>query len=154
VLTHGFTVDAHGRKMSKSMGNVVAPQKVVNSLGADVLRLWVAATDYRGEMGVSDEILKRMADSYRRMRNTARFLLANLNGFDPAQHLGANGRQMLALDRWAVDRARRLQEEILEAYESIPVPPDLPEDPQLLLGGHGQLVSGHHQGSPVHHPAR
>jgi len=80
LLTHGFTVDAQGHKMSKSLGNVVAPQKVVNSLGADVLRLWVAATDYRGEMGVSDEILKRMADSYRRMRNTARFLLGNLKG--------------------------------------------------------------------------
>ncbi|HOW76374.1 MAG TPA: isoleucine--tRNA ligase [Candidatus Competibacteraceae bacterium] len=116
LLTHGFTVDAQGRKMSKSLGNVVAPQKVFNSLGADVLRLWVAATDYRGEMGVSDEILKRMADSYRRMRNTARFLLANLNGFDPVQHL-LPPEQMLALDRWAVDRARRLQEEILEAYD-------------------------------------
>jgi isoleucyl-tRNA synthetase len=116
LLTHGFTVDAQGRKMSKSLGNVVAPQKVVNSLGADMLRLWVAATDYRGEMGVSDEILKRMADSYRRMRNTARFLLANLNGFDPAQHQ-LPPEQMLALDRWAVDRARRLQEEILEAYD-------------------------------------
>ena len=116
LLTHGFTVDAQGRKMSKSMGNVVAPQKVVNSLGADVLRLWVAATDYRAEMGVSDEILKRMADSYRRMRNTARFLLANLNGFDPAQHL-LPPEQMLKLDRWAVDRTRRLQAEILEAYD-------------------------------------
>ena len=116
LLTHGFTVDAQGRKMSKSMGNVVAPQKVVNSLGADVLRLWVAATDYRAEMGVSDEILKRMADSYRRMRNTARFLLANLNGFDPAQHT-LPPEQMLALDRWAVDRTWRLQKEILEAYD-------------------------------------
>ncbi|HHW78873.1 MAG TPA: isoleucine--tRNA ligase [Xanthomonadaceae bacterium] len=116
LLTHGFTVDAQGRKMAKSLGNVVAPQKVINSLGADVLRLWVAATDYRGEMGVSDEILKRMADSYRRMRNTARFLLANLNGFDPALHLLPPER-MLALDRWAVDRTRRLQEEILESYD-------------------------------------
>ena len=116
LLTHGFTVDAQGRKMSKSMGNVVAPQKVVNSLGADVLRLWVAATDYRAEMGVSDEILKRMTDSYRRMRNTARFLLANLNGFEPAQH-HLPSEQMLALDRWAVDRTRRLQAEILEAYD-------------------------------------
>ncbi len=116
LLTHGFTVDAHGHKMSKSVGNVVAPQKVMNSLGADVLRLWVAATDYRGEMGVSDEILKRMADSYRRMRNTARFLLANLNGFDPALHQLAP-EQMLALDRWAVDRTHRLQAEILEYYE-------------------------------------
>ncbi len=116
LLTHGFTVDAQGRKMAKSLGNVVAPQKVINSLGADVLRLWVAATDYRGEMGVSDEILKRMADSYRRMRNTARFLLANLNGFDPALHLLPPER-MLALDRWAVDRTRRVQEEILESYD-------------------------------------
>ncbi|MER2600846.1 MAG: class I tRNA ligase family protein, partial [Candidatus Competibacter phosphatis] len=116
LLTHGFTVDAQGRKMSKSLGNVVAPQKVVNSLGADVLRLWAAATDYRGEMNVSDEILKRMADSYRRMRNTARFLLANLNGFDPAQHRLPPER-MLALDRWAVDRTHRLQAEILEAYD-------------------------------------
>ncbi len=116
LLTHGFTVDAQGRKMSKSLGNVVAPQKVVNSLGADVLRLWAAATDYRGEMNVSDEILKRMADSYRRMRNTARFLLANLNGFDPIHHRLPPER-MLALDRWAVDRTRRLQDEILDAYD-------------------------------------
>ncbi len=115
LLTHGFTVDAQGRKMSKSLGNVIAPQKVVNALGADILRLWVAATDYRGEMNVSDEILKRMADSYRRMRNTARFLLANLNGFDPAHH-ALPAEQMLALDRWAVDRTRRLQDEIIEAY--------------------------------------
>jgi isoleucyl-tRNA synthetase len=117
VLTHGFTVDAQGRKMSKSLGNVMAPQKVVSSLGADILRLWVAATDYRGEMTVSDEILKRTADSYRRMRNTARFLLANLNGFDPAAHQLAPA-HMLPLDRWAVDRARRLQEQIQDAYDN------------------------------------
>jgi len=117
VLTHGFTVDAKGQKMSKSKGNTVAPQKVVNQLGADILRLWVAATDYRGEMSVSDEILKRTADAYRRIRNTARFLLANLKGFDPAQHLLAP-EQMIALDRWAVERARLLQQEILSAYES------------------------------------
>jgi len=83
VLTHGFAVDEKGRKMSKSLGNVIAPQKVIQNLGADVLRLWVAATDYANEMSVSDEILKRMADSYRRMRNTVRFLLGNLAGFDP-----------------------------------------------------------------------
>ncbi len=116
VLTHGFTVDAEGRKMSKSLGNVVAPQSVLNSLGADILRLWVAATDYRGEMSVSDEILKRTADSYRRIRNTARFFLSNLSGFDPAtDSLEADA--MLALDRWAVDRALQLQEEILAAYD-------------------------------------
>jgi isoleucyl-tRNA synthetase len=117
VLTHGFTVDAKGQKMSKSRGNVVAPQKVVNALGADILRLWVAATDYRGEMSVSDEILKRTAEAYRRLRNTARFLLANLSGFDPEKHL-LDPEQMLCLDRWTLERTRKLQEQIQQAYES------------------------------------
>ncbi len=117
VLTHGFTVDAHGQKMSKSKGNVVAPQKVVNSLGADILRLWVAATDYRNEMSVSDEILKRTADAYRRLRNTARFLLANLAGFDPVEN-ALSPEQMLVLDRWVVERARELQAEVVKAYEA------------------------------------
>jgi isoleucyl-tRNA synthetase len=116
VLTHGFTVDARGRKMSKSLGNVIAPQKIANSLGADIIRLWVAATDYSGEMGVSDEILKRMADAYRRIRNTARFLLANLNGFDPQTDM-IDADDMLVLDRWIVDRARQLQRDIREAYD-------------------------------------
>ncbi|MCC6714885.1 MAG: isoleucine--tRNA ligase, partial [Gammaproteobacteria bacterium] len=117
VLTHGFTVDAEGRKMSKSRGNVVAPQQVMKTLGADVLRLWVAATDYCGEMSVSEEILKRMADAYRRIRNTARYLLANLDGFDPVHDIvGVD--QMLTLDRWAVDRAADLQRQIVAAYDS------------------------------------
>jgi isoleucyl-tRNA synthetase len=116
VLTHGFTVDAEGRKMSKSLGNVVAPQKVMNSLGADVLRLWVAAADYRQEMSVSDEILRRVSDAYRKIRNTARFLLGNLDGFAPGMCLDAA--EMLPLDRWAVDRAARLQDELLQAYEN------------------------------------
>ena len=115
VLTHGFTVDEKGRKMSKSLGNVVAPQKVVSSLGADVLRLWVSATDYANEITVSDEILRRMAESYRRMRNTVRFLLGNLHDFDPARDQVAPA-QMVALDRWALIRARELQAEIIEAY--------------------------------------
>ena len=115
VLTHGFTVDADGKKMSKSLGNVVAPQKVVNALGADILRLWVASSDYSAEMTVSDEILKRAADSYRRIRNTARFLLANLNGFDPAAHM-LDKADMLALDRWAVARTLQLQNDIVAAY--------------------------------------
>jgi len=117
VLTHGFTVDERGRKMSKSLGNVIAPQKVVNSLGADVLRLWVAATDYRGEISVSDEILKRVSDSYRRIRNTARFLLGNLHQFDPAVDSVAV-EQMLALDRWALQRAEALHQKVTAAYES------------------------------------
>jgi isoleucyl-tRNA synthetase len=117
VLTHGFTVDGQGRKMSKSIGNVVSPQDVISKLGADILRLWVASTDYTGEMTVSDEILKRSADAYRRIRNTARFLLANLNGFDPALHMVAPD-DMVILDRWAVGRANAVQEEIVAAYEN------------------------------------
>ena len=117
VLTHGFTVDAEGKKMSKSKGNVVLPQTVMKSLGADVLRLWVAGTDYRSEMSVSDEILKRTADGYRRLRNTTRFLLSNLDGFDPALHM-TPAADLLALDRWVVDRAWHLQAEIQEAYHS------------------------------------
>ncbi|MDD2160155.1 isoleucine--tRNA ligase [Pseudomonas sp. MIL19] len=117
LLTHGFTVDEQGRKQSKSLGNVVAPQKVIDSLGADILRLWVSSTDYSGEMAVSDLILQRSADAYRRIRNTARFLLSNLSGFDPKEHLLPVD-EMLALDRWAVDRALLLQREIEEAYDS------------------------------------
>ena len=122
VLTHGFTVDAKGQKMSKSKGNVVAPQKVVNSLGADILRLWVASTDYTGEMTVSDEILKRTADAYRRIRNTARFLLANLGkvgeagAFAPADNMVAADK-LLPLDAWAVARAAELQRELQSAYD-------------------------------------
>ena len=117
ALTHGFTVDANGKKMSKSLGNTVSPQKVMNSLGADIIRLWVASTDYSGEMTVSDEILKRTADSYRRIRNTARYLLSNLNDFDPANNRVAVD-DLLPLDRWALDRAYHLQQDILAAYES------------------------------------
>lgn len=116
VLTHGFTVDKDGKKMSKSVGNVVAPQKIINELGADVLRLWVSATDYRGEMTVSDEILKRTADSYRRLRNTARFLLSNLDGFDPTTDLQQPA-DMLPLDRYMLRRAAALQTEVMAAYD-------------------------------------
>jgi isoleucyl-tRNA synthetase len=116
VLTHGFVVDSEGRKMSKSMGNVVSPMKVMNTLGADIMRLWVAGADYRGEMSVSDEILKRVSDAYRRIRNTARFLLGNLDGFTADQVLEPG--QMLPLDRWAVDCAAQLQEQVEQAYDS------------------------------------
>ena len=115
VLTHGFTVDGDGRKMSKSLGNVLSPQKVMDTLGADIIRLWVAATDYTTEMTVSDEILKRVADSYRRIRNTARFMLSNLSGFNPATDV-VPSTEMLALDRWILDRAAQLQEELDHAY--------------------------------------
>jgi len=115
VLTHGFTVDGQGRKMSKSIGNTVSPQDVMNKLGGDILRLWVASTDYTGEIAVSDEILKRSADSYRRIRNTARFLLANLNGFEPSTDCVAP-EDMVVLDRWAVGRALAAQQDIEQAY--------------------------------------
>ncbi|HEX7964964.1 MAG TPA: isoleucine--tRNA ligase [Gammaproteobacteria bacterium] len=116
VLTHGFTVDEQGRKMSKSIGNMIVPQKVIGALGADVLRLWVASTDYSGELTVSDNILKHNAEAYRKMRNTVRYLLANLYDFDPAQHALAPGK-MLALDLWLVERARQLQKELVQAYQ-------------------------------------
>ncbi len=116
ALTHGFTVDDKGRKMSKRLGNQVVPQKVINALGADILRLWVAATDYSGEMTVSDEILKRMSDTYRRIRNTTRFLLGNLHGFDPVNN-AIPADELVDLDRWAVARAAELQRSIVAAYD-------------------------------------
>lgn len=117
VLTHGFTVDAQGRKMSKSLGNVVAPDKVLKTLGADILRLWVSATDYKGEIHVSDEILNRTADAYRRIRNTLRFLLANIDGFVPEKHL-VEEKELVALDAWIIEVAAQLQTEIIAAYDT------------------------------------
>ncbi|WP_435274846.1 isoleucine--tRNA ligase [Psychrobium sp. nBUS_13] len=117
VLTHGFTVDGDGKKMSKSLGNVMSPQQVVNRLGADILRLWVASANYTAEMTVSDEILDRSADAYRRIRNTTRFLLSNLNGFDGKDDIVAN-EDLVALDRYIVGRAEQVQQEIIEAYEN------------------------------------
>lgn len=117
VLTHGFTVDVDGKKMSKSLGNTIAPEKIIKDLGADVLRLWVAATDYSADITVADESFKRMADSYRRIRNTVRFFLSNLNGFEPAENEVAY-EDMLELDKWAIHRAAVLHEEIVKAYDS------------------------------------
>ncbi|BBP46703.1 isoleucine--tRNA ligase [Thiosulfatimonas sediminis] len=117
VLTHGFAVDKDGKKMSKSKGNVVAPQDISNKYGADILRLWISAADYRYEMTVSDEIINRTADSYRRIRNTARFLLANINGFNPAADMVAYD-DLLPLDKWVIGHAAKLQQEIIEAYDS------------------------------------
>jgi isoleucyl-tRNA synthetase len=116
VVTHGFVVDEKGRKMSKSLGNVVAPQDVLKHHGADILRLWVAMIDYRDDMALGDEIIKRIAEAYRKIRNTARFLLANLSDFDPAKD--ARPYEALEeLDRWAVDRAADLVERCRRAYE-------------------------------------
>ena len=117
VLTHGFTVDEKGRKMSKSVGNTLVPQKLTSTLGADVVRLWIAATDYSNEMSVSDEILKRMADSYRRIRNTLRFLLGNMHGFDPGRHSVAFN-DLVAIDQWAISKAFALQNDVVTAYRN------------------------------------
>jgi isoleucyl-tRNA synthetase len=117
VLTHGFTVDEKGRKMSKSIGNTLVPQKLTSTLGADVVRLWIAATDYANEMSVSDEILKRMADSYRRIRNTLRFLLGNMHGFDPATQAVA-WNDLVAIDQWAIGTAFSLQNDVVTAYRN------------------------------------
>jgi isoleucyl-tRNA synthetase len=117
VLTHGFTVDEKGRKMSKSVGNTLMPQKLTSTLGADVLRLWVAATDYANEMSVSDEIFKRMADSYRRIRNTLRFLLGNMHGFDPTSH-AVTFDKLVAIDQWVIGKAFALQNEVVTAFRN------------------------------------
>jgi len=116
VLTHGFTVDADGKKMSKSKGNVVSPQKVIKELGADIIRLWVSSTDYRQEMSISREILSRTADAYRRIRNTARYLLGNLADFDPDQQLLPTA-ELLELDNWVLQKASVLDQSIRENYE-------------------------------------
>ena len=116
LLTHGFVVDGSGHKMSKSRGNVIAPQKIQDTLGADILRLWVAATDYSGEMTISDEILKRIVESYRRIRNTLRFLLANTADYESAKHAMPVG-QWLEIDRYALAMTQRLQDEVCADYE-------------------------------------
>ncbi|MFP5399757.1 MAG: isoleucine--tRNA ligase, partial [Gammaproteobacteria bacterium] len=116
LLTHGFTVDAQGRKMSKSLGNGIEPQKVSSTLGAEIIRLWVAASDYSGDIAGDDKILARVVDAYRRIRNTLRFLLANTSDFDPATD-AVPFEQMLEIDRWALTRAEAFQAEVLRHYE-------------------------------------
>ena len=116
LLTHGFVVDGHGHKMSKSKGNVIAPQKVMDSMGADILRLWTASTDYSGELTISDEILKRVSEGYRRIRNTLRFLLANIDDFDPAKN-ALPVEQWLEIDRYALVMMTDLQETLCGHYE-------------------------------------
>jgi isoleucyl-tRNA synthetase len=116
LLTHGFVVDGEGRKMSKSLGNTMAPQQVSSTLGAEILRWWVASTDYSGELSISNEILKRVVESYRRIRNTLRFLLANTSDFDPAKD-AVPVAQMVEIDRYALALAARLQEEVKKDYE-------------------------------------
>ena len=117
VLTHGFVVDEEGRKQSKSLGNVIAPQKIWNSLGADILRLWIANTDFRSEMVASDEIFKRVSDQYRRIRNTLRFLVANLDDFDVELH-SINVDELLEIDKWIISKTYSIQSNVLEHYKN------------------------------------
>ena len=116
LLTHGFTVDGAGRKMSKSLGNIIAPDKVSNTLGAEIIRLWTASTDYSGELSISDEILKRVVESYRRMRNTLRFLLANTSDFDAAKHAVPLA-EMVEIDRYALAMTTEMQKAVAADYE-------------------------------------
>ena len=116
LLTHGFTVDSQGRKMSKSLGNGVDPQETSKKLGAEIIRLWVAASDYSGDIAGDDKILARVVDAYRRIRNTLRFLLANVSDFDPAKDAVPLD-QMLEIDRYALSRAAQFQAEVLAHYE-------------------------------------
>ena len=117
LLTHGFFVDGQGRKMSKSLGNTLEPQKVAGSLGAEILRLWVAVTDYSGELSISDEILKRVVESYRRIRNTLRFLLANTADFDPQAH-ALPLEDWLEIDRYALALMQSVQQAMVRDYEN------------------------------------
>jgi len=117
LLTHGFVVAGDGRKMSKSLGNVMAPQKISDTLGAEILRLWVGSTDYSGELSISDEILKRVVESYRRIRNTLRFLLANTSDFDPAKH-AVPVERMVGVDRFALAFAGKMQDAATEDYKA------------------------------------
>src|SRR5690606_677839 len=116
-LTHGFILDGEGKKMSKSGGNAIAPDSVLKDLGADVLRLWVAAEDYRGDVRISKQILGHLVEAYRRLRNTARFLLGNLGDFDPQRDAVAY-EELSELERWALDRLARVEQRAREAYEA------------------------------------
>ncbi len=123
LLTHGFATDGQGRKMSKSLGNTVDPQTVTSKMGAEIVRLWVASTDYSGDLNIDEKILARVVDTYRRVRNTLKFLLANVSDFDPAKD-AVPFEQMLEIDRYALSRAAQLQADILahfEVYEFHPV---------------------------------
>ncbi len=116
VLTHGFVVDGNGKKMSKSMGNVIAPEEVIKKFGAEILRLWVAAQDYRDDIRISQEILQRLSDAYRRIRNTARYILGNLHGFDPVADSVPDG-DLLEIDRWALSRLEGLVKRVEKSYD-------------------------------------
>ena len=149
VLTHGFTVDGEGKKMSKSKGNVIAPQKVIDQYGAEILRLWVSASDYTEDVRISDEILKRLSEAYRRIRNTARYILGNLSDFDPLKD-AVPYKEMAELDRWALHEITGAEPKNPEGVQRQRVPSHLPHPAQLLRRGHERVLSGRPEGQAVH----
>lgn len=157
LLTHGFTVDEKGHKMSKSLGNVVEPQKVIKQLGADILRLWVSSADYSAEVSLSDAILQQRAEAYRRIRNTCRFLLANLHDFEPQQHTVAP-EALLPLDAFAVQQASALQERIINCYQNDDfhlIYQEIKNFCSVFLGGfYLDVIKDRQYTMNRHHPAR
>ena len=152
LLTHGFTVDSQGRKMSKSLGNGIEPQVVSQKLGAEIIRLWVAASDYSGDIAGDDKILARVVDAYRRIRNTLRFLLANTSDFD-AQADAVPFAQMLEIDRWALTRAEQFQAEVLKHYEVYEFHPVVAKLQVFCSRGPGRVLPRRAEGPPLHHRA-
>ena len=146
-VTHGWTVDGEGKAMHKSLGNGVDPDEIFKKYGADLLRLWAASADYHVDVRCSDNIFKQLSQNYLKFRNTARYCLGNLDGFDP-DHLVAP-EEMLELDRWAVTRLNELIRQVLRRLRQLRVPRGHPRHQRLLRGGAVQLLSGHHQGPPL-----
>ncbi len=153
LLTHGFAVDGEGRKMSKSKGNVVSPLKVAESLGAEILRLWVAATDYSGELTISDEILKRVVEGYRRIRNTLRFLMANTADFDAAKD-AVPVAELLEMDRFALAQAQAMAAAVAARLRALRIPSRRAAAADVLLGGPGRLLPRRAEGPALHDGAR
>ena len=145
VLTHGFVVDGQGKKMSKSLGNVIQPQEIIDKYGADILRLWVSAEDYRDDIRISPEILERLSEAYRRIRNTCRFLLGNLADFNPQEHM-IEPSEMRQLDRFASGEAQQDHTEGPDCVRGFRVPRSVSHVVQLLHRGLVLSLSGYSQG--------
>ena len=149
VLTHGFVVDGKGKAMHKSAGNVIAPEKLIKQYGAEIVRMWVAGEDYRDNIRLSKEILQRLTEAYRRIRNTCRYLLGNLSDFD-AETDSVSYEEMEELDRWALHQLQELSERIQKAYEDFQFSPCISQPPQLLCPGSFCLLSRYYKGQALY----